>query len=109
MRPPAADPVPRREAPRAQRAAGRGRANPQGLHKRALPCPGTANTGDRSSMTTSNRKPPLAAALAVMPLVAGAGPPGAASAACTSDPYAGTRAADQALDTAQAADDTAIQ
>jgi hypothetical protein len=60
-------------------------------------------------MTTSNRKPPLAAALAVMPLVACAGPPGAASAACPSDPYAGTRAADQALDTAQAANDTAMQ
>ena len=45
-------------------------------------------------MTTSNRKPPLAAALAVMPLVACAGPPGAASAACPSDPYAGTQAAD---------------
>jgi len=44
-------------------------------------------------MTTSNRKPPLAAALAVMPLVA----------------YAGTRAADQALDTAQAASNAAMQ
>ena len=60
-------------------------------------------------MTTSDRKPPLAAALAVMPLVACAGPPGAASAACPSDPYAGTKAADQALDTAQAADNTAMQ
>jgi len=60
-------------------------------------------------MTTSNRKPPLAAALALMPLVACAGPPGAASAACPSDPCAGTQAADQALDTAQAASDTVVQ
>ena len=60
-------------------------------------------------MTTSNRKPRLAAALAVTPLVACAGPPSAASAACPSDPHAGTRAADQALDTAQAASDTAMR
>src|SRR4051794_18679835 len=60
-------------------------------------------------MTTSNPKPPLAATLALMPLVACAGTPGATSAACPPDPYAGTRAADQALDTAQAASNAAMQ